>query len=183
MSRVGFFSISSHSIFIGGLLLFSQPGFYSFIPSNPYFLSSSASPFAVPISPPYTQACFYPPPHPLLPSVPAVSWGVGWGAGAFISRSDFSNWKIYEKYLVSHRRTLCRLVELHIGYEMNLRSRFYMSSEKHRRSSSKARYHWILYQQIENTCAFLLAGSHKSQLWFFILLEELKEQLFLFTAP
>lgn len=41
----------------------------------------------------------------------------------FISWSVFSNWKIHTKYLVSHRRILCRLVELHIRCEINLRSR------------------------------------------------------------
>jgi len=39
---------------------------------------------------------------------------------------------------------------------------FYVSVKKNRRSFSKAWYHWVLYQQIENTCAFLLAGSQRS---------------------
>lgn len=42
-----------------------------------------------------------------------------------------------------------------------MKERFYVSIKKNRRSSSKAWHHWALYQQIENTCAFLLAGSHK----------------------
>lgn len=40
----------------------------------------------------------------------------------FISWSVFWNWKIHTKYLVSHRRILCRLVELHIRCKMNLGS-------------------------------------------------------------
>lgn len=39
-----------------------------------------------------------------------ISWSVLW------------NWKIHTKYLLSHRRILCRLVELHIICEMNLGS-------------------------------------------------------------
>lgn len=42
-----------------------------------------------------------------------------------------------------------------------------MSIKKHRCSSSKAGYHWVLYQQIENRCSFLLAGSHKIFFFFF----------------
>lgn len=39
-----------------------------------------------------------------------ISWSVLW------------NWKIHTKYLLSHRRILCRLMELHIICEMNLGS-------------------------------------------------------------
>lgn len=47
-----------------------------------------------------------------------------------------------------------------------------MSIKQHRCSSSKAWYHWVLYQQIENTCSFLLAGSHKIYFIFFSLVAE-----------
>lgn len=56
-----------------------------------------------------------------------------------------------------------------------------MSIRKHRRSSSKAWYHWVLYQQIENTCSFLLAGSHKI-LFFFSFLSLVAERAALFRV-
>lgn len=179
------FSISSHSIFRGGLLLFSQPFSLLFLLIHTFLAHLLLHLLFTFLHPAHNCASI----HLHTRCSPKCRQSAEeWAGelGAFISQSDFSNWKIHENYLVSHRRALCRLVELYTGYEMNLASRFYASSEKHWRSSSKAQYHWILYQQIENTCAFVLAGSHKIQLWFvffFLLLEELKEQRFVFTAP
>lgn len=143
-----------------------QPGSHSFIPFYPCFFSSALWDFSIccSTSPCCAGACFFPPPYPLLPELLVVSWGVGWGAEFFqflICLLELKN--IWEMVSQPQKNSLQTGGITYWMWNVSwfMKERFYVSIKKHRRSSSKARYHWVLYQQIENTCAFLLAGSHK----------------------
>lgn len=95
-----------------------------------------------------------------------VSWRVDWGAEIFpflICLLELKDvWEIFSQPQKNSLHT-GRISYWMWNESQLMKERFYVSIKKHRRSSRKAQYHWVLYQYIENTCAFLLAGSHKIQ--------------------
>lgn len=163
------FSTSGHSIFTDGdflLSLSSQPGLHSWIPFNPRFLSSPTWGFSMCCSTTLYTSALLSSPIPTVPLSASSRLGSGVGSRVFhflICLFELKNiWEIFSQPQKNSLQT-GGITDWIWNESRFVKERFYVSSKKHRRSSSKARYHWILYQQIENTCAFLLAGSHKIQ--------------------